>query len=194
MRRVAAFDFDGTLTRRDTFVPFLRFLRGAGRLLVTATAEAVPVARVAAGRGDRDALKAAFVARLLTGFPEDAYLAAGESFAARVDARRLRVDTLARLAQHRHDGHEIVIVSASLDVYLRHVSARLGADHVISTRLEVAGGHLTGRLLGPNVRGPEKARLLRAWLGGTPVELWAYGDSSGDRDLLDMADHAEWVG
>ena len=66
----------------------------------------------------------------------------------------------------------------------------LGPDHVISCSLETdPAGLVTGRLLGGNVRGPEKANRLRAWLGGDSVELWAYGDSSGDDELLAMADH-----
>jgi phosphatidylglycerophosphatase C len=52
----------------------------------------------------------------------------------------------------------------------------------------------TGVLEGGNVRGPEKVRRLRDWLGTEPAEVWAYGDSSGDRELLAFADHARRVG
>ena len=55
-------------------------------------------------------------------------------------------------------------------------------------------GILTGRLTGPNVRGPEKEVRLRHWLGDDlPEIMWAYGNSSGDRELLAMADVAIWV-
>jgi phosphatidylglycerophosphatase C len=51
-------------------------------------------------------------------------------------------------------------------------------------------GRLTGELASPNVRREEKVRRLEAWLGDDgPVELWAYGDSDGDRELLARADH-----
>ena len=97
---------------------------------------------------------------------------------------------LERLRWHGGEGHEIVIVSASLDSYLAPLAPRLGVGHVISSSLEVDDhGLVTGRLVGGNVRGPEKASRLQAWLGDGPIELWAYGDSSGDDELLAMADH-----
>ena len=66
----------------------------------------------------------------------------------------------------------------------------LGVDHVFCTRLGVGpDGRLDGRLDGGNVRGHEKVRQVEAWLDGHPVELWAYGDSAGDRELLAAADH-----
>jgi phosphatidylglycerophosphatase C len=87
-------------------------------------------------------------------------------------------------------GHEVVVVSASLQLYLGPLGHRLGVDAVLATELAVgADGRLTGALAGANVRGAEKVRRLRNWLGGSPCELWAYGDSSGDNELLAAADH-----
>ncbi len=49
-------------------------------------------------------------------------------------------------------------------------------------------------MVGDNVRGAEKESRFRAWMGGeTPKEMWAYGNSSGDDELLGMADHQTWV-
>jgi phosphatidylglycerophosphatase C len=53
---------------------------------------------------------------------------------------------------------------------------------------------LTGRLDGLNVRASQKALRLAEILGPGPVELWAYGDSAGDREMLAMADHPTLVG
>ena len=69
----------------------------------------------------------------------------------------------------------------------------------MATELEVdADGRCTGALVGGNCRGPEKVRRLHAWLdahhgGRDAVELWAYGDSPGDRELLAAADRPVWV-
>ena len=55
-------------------------------------------------------------------------------------------------------------------------------------------GLLTGEMVGPNVRGEEKAVRLRRWLGDdVPEMIWAYGNSSGDTELLAMADVPVWV-
>jgi phosphatidylglycerophosphatase C len=51
-------------------------------------------------------------------------------------------------------------------------------------------GHCTGRLLGANCRGPEKATRLQTLFGTEKVELWAYGNSRGDDEMLALADHA----
>ncbi len=94
---------------------------------------------------------------------------------------------------HRGQGHELVLVSASLAAYLEPLGARLGLDAVLATGLDVGDdGRLTGHLQGSNVRGEEKLRRLRAWLGGDPCVLWVYGDSEGDRELLVAADNPYW--
>ncbi len=81
-------------------------------------------------------------------------------------------------------------MSASLDVYLDTVAATLGVQHVICTSLDTdETGGCTGRLRGANCRGPEKAARLRALLGDDDVELWAYGNSHGDDEMLALAHH-----
>jgi len=95
-----------------------------------------------------------------------------------------------RLAWHRSRAHEIVIVSASLEVYLLEVARVLPIDCVLSTRLEVdEQGRCTGRMLGANCRGPEKAARLTAHLGDGGRLLWAYGNSRGDDEMLALARH-----
>lgn len=188
-RTVAAFDFDGTLTRRDTLLPFLVQLCGPSRVAWALASEAPVLASVALGRGDRDAGKARLLARVLAGRPLAAVQAVVDSYAADVTARRLRPDTVTRLRWHVRNGHDVVVVSASPELYVAPIVRRLGVPTVLATGLEVdAADRLTGRLLGANVRGPEKERRLREHLGSEPVTLYAYGDSTGDRELLAMAD------
>ena len=120
--------------------------------------------------------------------------ATGEAYAAELDAVLVPA-MVTRLDQHRRAGHEIVAVSTSLTTYLTPLlQGRHGFDEVMAVGLAVGDdGRHTGEMLGPNVRGPEKAVVLRRWLAATggaeDVELWAYGNSSGDADLLAMADH-----
>jgi phosphatidylglycerophosphatase C len=190
-RHVAAFDFDGTISQRDTLGPFLASVCGRGAVYRALLVRSPALAAALVGIGQRDAEKERLCRKLLAGRTIEQVRDAGSQYAHRlVGDGAFREQALDDLARHRELGHEIVIVSASLDVYLDPLAPHLGVDHVISTSLEVDDqGHVTGRLLGGNVRGPEKARRLRAWLGPDPVELWAYGDSAGDRELLAMADH-----
>lgn len=198
-RRIAAFDFDGTLTRRDTLLPFLVRTCGAQAVARAAATVAPVAARARLGRLEaevhhRDAAKERLLAALLSGRPASWLDEAGVAYA-RTLATRLRPSIAAQVAWHRNAGHELVIVSASLGAYLRPFAQAEGFHHVIAVELEVGlDGALTGALDGPNVRGPEKAVRLRRWLGGTePDLLWAYGNSSGDAELLAMADVPVWV-
>ncbi|MEZ5239298.1 MAG: haloacid dehalogenase-like hydrolase [Microthrixaceae bacterium] len=91
-------------------------------------------------------------------------------------------------------------MSASLRYYLDPIARHLDMTDVIAVELEERDGVLTGALSAPNVRAEQKALRLREWLGigeDAPmdgVELWAYGNSSGDHALLELADHAYWLG
>lgn len=192
---MAAFDVDGTLTTRDCVTPFL--LRAAGRRLVLALVRRpLPVLRALAAR-DRDRLKELACASL-AGLDGAAIDALGARFAAEVESRRLRPDTRARLDRHRQLGHTVVLASASLDPYLVPLAGSLGVDGVVCTVLERDdAGRLTGRLAGANCRAAEKRRRVEEWLaaaGLAEAELWAYGDSPGDRELLARADRPVWVG
>jgi HAD superfamily hydrolase (TIGR01490 family) len=192
-RVVAAFDFDGTLTRRDTLAPFL--LRTRGRVLVARSTlrHAPALALAGTGRGSRDEAKARLLRALFRDVPAAVIASAGEHYATHVLARALRNDTLARLQWHQREGHEVVLITASLASYARPVAGRLGIETVYATTLEADGDLLTGELVGGNMRGPEKARALEAHLRGEEAVVWAYGDSAGDRELLAAADHAVLV-
>jgi phosphatidylglycerophosphatase C len=187
---VAAFDVDGTLTTRDCVTPFLRHVVGR-RLATTLLGHPVAVAE-ALLRRDRDRLKE-IACSALRGLDAEQVDRLGASFAQEVASDLRRDDTTARLRRHRELGHTIVLASASLDPYLVPLGELLGVDAVVCTRLERGSdGLLTGGLVGGNCRGPEKARRVRGWLDGSGLaeaELWAYGDSPGDTELLAAADH-----
>jgi phosphatidylglycerophosphatase C len=193
---VAAFDFDGTLIGRDSFFPFL--IRVVGRRALGRTVMmSGPALAKAFGAGQRDATKAALLARLLAGYSWQELRAKGEDYSLELE-RRIRPAMAQRIGWHREEGHRLVIVSAALAVYLEPLGRRLEFDGVLATALEVdAEGLLTGRLQGANVRRAEKALRLRNWidteLGADRWELWAYGDSVGDRELLAMAQHPRRV-
>lgn len=189
---VAAFDFDGTLVPGDSLTPFLRRLLGVRA--VPAIGASTPAMLGAYRHAGRDGAKAALLSRVLAGLAVDVVESQGRAYGITL-RRRIRPAMVERLEWHRRCRHRLILVSASLAAYLEPFGAAAGFDEVIATRLEVgAGGHLTGRLLGANVRGEEKAVRLRAALGEGPVELWAYGDSAGDTEMLAMADHPQLVG
>lgn len=188
---VAAFDLDGTLTDRDCLIPFVTSLVGR-RTLVSALAR--QIIRRPADVRDRDQLKAV-TARTLSDIECDVATTQAEIFVTDHVMGWLRPETVSKLTEHQNAGHHVVIVSASFEIYVSYVAERLGVDH-LATRLEVNDGRLTGHLIGPNCRGEEKVNRLTEYVRDRfnvdldDVELYAYGDSSGDRPLLDIADQA----
>ncbi len=194
MSIVAAFDVDGTLTDRDCVGPFLRRLHGL-RGFIGAVGRRGPSSAVAAARRDRDALKEVVVGGVLAGRDVADVDAVGAVFARDRVAGWLRPDTVARLRWHQRSGHHVVLVSASLGPYLRPLGTSMGVDGVMCTDVEILGDRYGWRLDGGNCRGPRKAERLRAWLSAHDLEhaeLWAYGDSAGDIEMLAMADRPEW--
>lgn len=189
-RTVAAFDVDGTLTRHDTLLPFLQHVRGRAAV-ARAVAGAAPVLlRTAAGMESRQRAKESLLVRTLRGWWIEELRPLAEAYARHVVDGQLRPDRLQRLRWHQQQGHDVVLVSASPELYVGEMGRLLGCSAVLASRLEVdRRGRLTGRLFGANVRGTEKERLLREWLGGAvPARLYAYGDSDGDAEMLAMAD------
>jgi phosphatidylglycerophosphatase C len=195
-RPLAAFDLDGTLTQRDTLLPFLHRAVGRGRTYRALLASSLPLARAAAlGGAHRDVAKAAVLRGVLAGAPLERLAEAAEAFADHVVAHHLRPDVRDKVDWHRREGHELVLVSASPELYVTPIGRRLGFDTVLATRLEVGpDGRLTGRLLGPNCRGAEKVVRLREWRPDGLALAYAYGDSAGDREMLELAVTAVRVG
>ncbi len=188
---IAAFDFDGTLTQRDTLGPFLREVAGTGRFVRALAADAPRLALAGMGAASRDRAKERLLRRLVGGRRHADLAALGHEHGTRVASSGLRSDTVARVRWHAEAGHEIAIVSASLDLYIDRAAELLGIATVLCSRLEVDGdGRVTGRLVGRNCRGPEKLRRIREHFGESGYELWAYGDSAGDAEMLAGADHA----
>jgi phosphatidylglycerophosphatase C len=189
---VAAFDFDGTLTRRDTLLPFLRYLLGDARVARHALVLSPTLLGYGLGLINNGVAKERVFMQCLAGMDMDTLRQQGERFAAQVLPGLLRQQALRRLAWHRQQGHRCVAISASLELYVRPWAQSAGFDDVIATQLEVRqDGRVSGKLAGVNCFGHEKILRLEALLGPrSGYSLYAYGDSRGDRELLSSADYA----
>lgn len=193
---VAAFDVDETLTVRDCVVPFMRSVAGVGRL-IKVTLSDIGTTIQSVRRRDRDFLKAKFVAGVFSGRDAREIEALGIDFASKVADGWLRGDVASRMRWHQEQGHVVILVSASLGVYLHPLGDLLEVDAVLCTELEEKDGLLTGKLVGQNCRGKEKASRVQKWCqdSGIAIEdlVFAYGDSSGDTELLELFSEPTWV-
>jgi phosphatidylglycerophosphatase C len=183
---LALFDFDGTITERDTFLPFIRFAVRRprvvlGTVLLSPMILGYELAWVPATR-----MRAAVTFVAFRGRPERELNELGARYAQGL-RRHMRREALDKVAWHKAKGDHVVIVSASLRPYLSVVSHELGVD-LICTELESRAGILTGRYSEGDCTGAEKARRVRARydLARYPV-IYAYGDTSEDEPLLQLA-------
>jgi phosphatidylglycerophosphatase C len=187
---VAVFDFDGTITRGDSTTAFCR-AEFPGRLLPAVVRAAPWLAGYALHLVGRQRTKEALLMTLLGGREEPEVRRRAADWATRRLPGMVRPGALERLRWHQSRGHRVLLASASLELLLEPWALTTGVDDVLATRLEMVEGRLTGRLAGLNCYGPEKVARLRTLLGDLAgVELYAYGDSRGDRELLAAAQHA----
>ena len=187
---IVAFDFDGTLTVRDSFTQFLRWRAGAGGWFLGLTRMAPDLAAYAGDR-DRGRLKAASVREFLKGTPRKQLEADAEAYAGQVWPGFLRYDALACWNDWGAKGAYRVIVTASPETTVAPFARRLDADALLGTPLVFdADGRVTGAFAGPNCRGEEKVRRLRAAFGEDMQLAAAYGDTTGDTEMLAIADEA----
>jgi phosphatidylglycerophosphatase C len=201
---VAAFDFDGTVTRGASTVPFLIAVRGALPVAVALLRTLPGLVRAAIFSGAAaDSYKEKLFVQLLRGMTDEELTRKAKSFAANHLKLRLRPEVRRRIEWHRDRGHLVVLVSASLEHYVAPAGEILGVDGVLATRLAVdAAGILSGRFDGKNCRGAEKYARVVGWMranglagtGRAQAVLWAYGNGRGDAWLLGAADHAVDVG
>ena len=197
---IAAFDFDGTLTKRDTFMPFLarglgwpRFLLALLKCLPWLAAFAL---RLIPNHVAKQKLMLATLKNKTTAQMNDWT----SRWLAQSSPGQWQSWTMARLVEHQQQGHCCVMVSASPDIYLKRIAQHLSFDALLCTEMAVVDGRLTGLMKTPNCHGEQKVLRLKAWMAerfGVDAEgatLYAYGDTSGDKPMLRMAAYAFYRG
>ncbi|WP_437880004.1 HAD family hydrolase [Pseudomonas sp. LRF_L74] len=189
---LSVFDFDGTLTRHDSFVPFLRFAFGKRAFLKRMLRLTGPSLRYLARGVSRDELKARLISTFLSGADAQWVAQRAEVFCQRAWPRLMRPSGLTAVADELASGAEVTLCSASPALVLRPFAERLGIK-LIGTELEVVDGRLTGRIAGNNCRCENKVLRLEAVYGElTDYRLRAWGDTRGDHELLAAAHDPHW--
>jgi HAD superfamily hydrolase (TIGR01490 family) len=188
---VAAFDFDGTLTRRDTMFPFLLFVVGWSAFVRHGFVLVPTLIGYKLGVIRNDIAKELVFVRFLSGMSAVELRHKAEQFAVQKLSALLRTEAMQRLAWHKQQGHRCIVISASLELYVLPWAINAGFNDVIATQLEtLQGERISGKLFGSNCIGIEKVKRLEALLGSREnYNLYAYGDSRGDKELLSIADY-----
>lgn len=193
---LVAFDFDGTITRVDTFKAFFKWAVGKRQYYGALARHFFILAGFALGVVDGGRAKQALLTSFLKGMSRDDFTNRVTKFA-ETHRHLIRPEAIEAIDRHLEEGHTVVVVTASVEEW---VAALLEERvPVIGTRLEVDGnGVLSGLMDGANCRGIEKVRRLEAWLasrGGEPLaghRLIMYGDSDGDNELFTVAQECHY--
>jgi len=145
------------------------------------------------GFSDRAAAKVHFLAATIGGLSQTELEEMARQYVAHKLPRLIRPEMVVKIKEHKERGHRLVLVSASPSLYLKYWATDTGFDAVLATELEFVNARFSGRLATQNCWGPQKVLRLQQWFDGhPPQEMYAYGDSRGDREMLALADHA-WL-
>lgn len=190
MKQIYAFDFDGTLTTRDTLLVFIRYACGTRAFLLGFLRYAHQLVLMKLGFYPNWKAKQHIFSYFFKGIDLEAFNTLCRQFAA--DNRQLlRPEGHQLIAQAQAEGADVLIVSASIDNWVQPFFPEVT---VLGTQIEVIDGRLTGRFLTKNCYGQEKVnRILALYPDRSSYRLTAYGDSRGDKELLAFADSPHWV-
>jgi len=187
-RPVVAFDFDGTLTVRDSFLAFLLYREGA-LAYAWGGARMLPDLIAYLFSRDREKLKVRAATIYLKGLNRNALSGSAETFAEAVVTRLLRPDAAQTWLEWKQRGAVMCIVTASPEITVQPFADRLGADLLLGTQLSFdADERVTGAFDTANCRGQEKVNRLRAVFGPDVRLTAAYGDTAGDTEMLAISD------
>lgn len=192
--KIAFFDFDGTITKHDTFIEFAKFSLGRKCLYVAILKNSFNLAMWKMGFLSNAKTKQRLFSTLFKGKEYEWFKTYGVRFKEIINGD-LNSDVLNKLRKHKADGHKVVIVSASIPEWICPWASENCVNAVIGTEIEVdANGIITGVFLTSNCYGEEKVNRIKAMFPDVDnYESWGYGDSKGDSQMLGAVNHATWV-
>ena len=187
MKKIYAFDFDGTLTTKDTLLEFIRYAKGTLAFGLGFLRYTHLLVLMKLGLYPNWKAKQKVFAHFFKDTTLDDFDAICQEFTAS-SRHLLRPKGIEAINQALKEGSEVLIVSASIDNWVQPFFPQV---KVLGTQIEVVDGKLTGRFLTKNCYGEEKVNRLKAiYPNRQDYHLTAFGDSNGDKELLAFADES----
>ncbi|WP_319381757.1 HAD family hydrolase [Thiomicrorhabdus sp.] len=188
--KLALFDFDGTITKRDSLPDFLVYAVGWPRFIWGLLRLSPILFGYVLKRVDNSWAKERMLHYFLAGVPEEWLQEKGRAYALERIESLLRDKALACLKRHLAEGDRVIVVSASSEIWLKAWCDEVGVE-LLATRLQAKEGVMTGLYDGRNCHGEEKVRRIRSAVELSRFDqICAYGDSSGDLPMLSLASQA----
>ncbi len=190
MKTVAFFDFDGTISHKDSFFKFIRFCVGDFRFFIGIIVLSPVLILYLLKLISNYRAKQFVITWFFKGFKKSDFKKLADEFSLNQLKKIIRKDAIDRLNWHRENEHKIVIVSASIYDYL-HLWCEDNKFNLIATQLEVIDTILTGKLSTKNCYGIEKVNRIKAIYDLSSFDyIYAYGDSNGDKEMLKLANES----
>lgn len=191
MKTFAFFDFDGTLTRIDTVLPFLQYYcANNARFYAKLLRQSPILLAYIAGYASNLRAKEAVFREFLAGHPTEHVQQIAREFAQRKLPELLLPQGMEKLRQHQQRGDVCVLVSASPEIYLHDWAAANGFQAALGTRLQSVSGCLNGFVDGENCHDHAKVRRIEQQFGADCwANSYAYSDSRVDLPMLQKATH-----
>lgn len=191
--KLVAFDFDGTITMKDTFILFIRFTRGSFFLYWSLLVNSVYLFAYKLGLYPNWKAKQRLFCTCFKGVSSDQFDDWCRAFTKEVD-KVVRPWVMKMIDDYVREGTDVLIVSASVEEWIKPWASKAGISIVLATEVETdSSARLTGNLKGRNCYGQEKVnRIVAAYPCREAYTLIAYGDSRGDKELIAFADQG-WL-
>lgn len=189
---ICFFDFDGTVTDRDSFADFIQHAVGKPAYYLGLLALSPMLTAYVLKLIPNDAAKQKLFSYFFKNMDADEFRGIAKHYSAERIRKILRPAAIERIQWHQQQQHKVVIVSASIENWLEPWCDETGAE-LISTQLEICDGQLTGKFACRNCHGQEKADRIRQRYDLDDYDyIYAYGDSSGDTEMLALASEAHY--
>jgi HAD superfamily hydrolase (TIGR01490 family) len=185
--KLVIFDFDGTLTTKDSLAEFLKFSTNTGEYLKKMALFLPIYILYKVGIVRNDIAKQKLLKSFFYKMSEDEFKKKTEDFSKKLDSI-LRDDIYKKFLKHKRDGDEVVVVSASLKCWLQPWCDKEGVK-LLATELKFRDKKVTGEFLTKNCYGKEKVdRVKKAYELKRYDKIISYGDSKGDEFIFAISD------
>ena len=185
--KIAFFDFDGTITKDDSTAKFIRyfvgdiaFIKGIIILLPMIIAYKLKIVT-------NNEIKKRLITYFFKGIDIIYFTEKAKEFSLNMLDPLIRKKALDRINWHKSNGDKLVIVSASINLWLLPWCKK-NKISLLATELEILNNKITGNLISKNCYGPEKViRILKSYDLLKYDYIYAYGNSRGDYEMLELA-------
>lgn len=187
---VVLFDFDGTITTKDSLPEFIQYATGKSAYYIGLLKLSPMLIAYILKFIPNHIAKERLVTYFLKGWEADHFEKVSNQYSLEEIDKIARPKAIERILWHQEQGHKVVIVSASMECWIKGWCDKNHLD-LIATRLEIKNGKLTGKFATRNCYGLEKARRVKEAYDLSQYDhVYAYGDSRGDKELLALADES----